>query len=232
MGLDAVELLLEIEEEFGISVEEDEAAYFRTLGNVHDYLLEKCAGRKRPGCPTRSAFYRLRRALGVVLEVEPRSLRPTTPLLPLLGRWRRRNQWCRLQQESDLELPSLENRAGAGTFWGSLAAGTGTFLLAAVLSRDAFVSLAAALTGLLPGVLLGYVIGLCWPPTVGRRNQTLAGLARQVVALNDPQFRDAEEPPTQDDPIWDRLCAVLAHQTGVRRESLTRHTRFVEDLGF
>ncbi len=89
MGLDAVEFVMEIEEEFGISVadDEDEVVFFRTLGTVHDYLLEKCEGRKRSDCPTRSAFYRLRHAMSVVLGVEPRSLRPTMPLLPLLGTW-------------------------------------------------------------------------------------------------------------------------------------------------
>ena len=38
MGLDAAEFVLEIEEEFGISIADDEGAYFRTLGMVHDYL--------------------------------------------------------------------------------------------------------------------------------------------------------------------------------------------------
>ena len=81
MGLDAVEFVMEIEEEFSISIEDDEVVFFSTLGTVHDYLLEKCAGRKRSDCPTRSAFYRLRQAMGVVLGVEPESVRPTTPLL-------------------------------------------------------------------------------------------------------------------------------------------------------
>ena len=151
MGLDAVEFVMEIEEEFGISIEDDEVVFFRTLGTVHDYLLEKCEGRKRLDCPTRSAFYRLRRAMGVVLGIEPRSLRPTTPVLPLLGPWRRHRKWARLKRELALELPPLENRAGMGVFWGMLVAGTGCLLMATVLTRDAFVVVGAAIDGPLAG---------------------------------------------------------------------------------
>ncbi len=110
MDLDVVEFVMEVEEEFGISIEEDEVVEFRTLGQVHDYLLEKCEGRQRPIYSTRSAFYRLRRALVAVLNIESRSIRPSTQVLPLLSPWRRHRKWTRLQRELDLNLPQLENR--------------------------------------------------------------------------------------------------------------------------
>jgi hypothetical protein len=231
MGLDAVELVMEIEEEFGISIAEDEVVYFRTLGNIHDYLLEKCEGRKRLDCPTRSAFYRLRRVMGVVLNVEPRSLQPTTPLLPLLGPRGRRHKWMRLQRDLALELPPLENRAGAGVGWGMLIAAVGCLIMAAVLTRDPFVACAAAMVGLLPGVLLGYVVGVCWTPTVGLTYRTVGGLARGLVTLNDEEFRASEEPSTENDSVWGRLCDVLVRQLDVRREILHRETCLAEDLG-
>jgi hypothetical protein len=113
-----------------------------------------------------------------------------------------------------------------------LVAGTGCLLVATALTRDPFVALGAALLGLLPGVLLGYVVGVCWTPTVGLAYRTVGGLARGLVALNDREFRALEEPSTENDPTWERLCDVLVRQLGVRREILRRETRLVEDLGF
>jgi acyl carrier protein len=43
MGLDAVELVMEVEERFGVRIADDEVLPMRTRGDLHDYLLEKCA---------------------------------------------------------------------------------------------------------------------------------------------------------------------------------------------
>ncbi len=233
MGLDAVEILMDIEEEFGISIAEEEI--LPTMGSVHDYLLEKCGVRNRSGgCPTRSAFYRVRRVVAKIFRVDPRTLRPKTEVLPLIGRWHRERTWRRLEEELGLELPKLENRTGAGVSWGAALAGGIGFVIATALSRDPSVGIAFALVALIPGVLIGFAIGLCWIPTVWRPCRTLGGVARSVVAINYCEFHPAVEPnaDVEGDPIWERLCKVIVDQLGVERESLRRETDFVKDLGF
>lgn len=234
MGLDAVEILMDIEEEFGISIAEEEVPHFRTMGSLHDYLLEKCGVRKRPDCPTRSAFYRLRRAVAEVFRLDPRTLRPKTEVLPLIGRWHRQRTWRRIEKELGLKLPELVNRTGAGVSWGAALTGGIGFVIATALSRDLCVGIAFALVALIPGLLVGFAIGLCWIPTVWRPCRTLGGVARSVVAINYCEFYPAVEPneDVEGDPIWERLCKVIVDQLGVQRESLRRETDFVEDLGF
>ncbi|MBC8871765.1 MAG: hypothetical protein H8E44_20245 [Planctomycetes bacterium] len=234
MGLDAVEILMEIEEEFGITIAEEEIPHFRTMGSMHDYLLEKCGVRKRSDCPTRSAFYRLRRAVAEVCDVEPRTFWPDTEVLPLLGRWQRKRTWRRVEKELGLTLPELENRTGASAFWGAAVAGGIGFVTATALSRDLCVGIGSALVALNPGLLIGYAIGLCWIPTVWRPCRTLGGLARSVVAINYCEFHPAVEPnvDSEGDPTWERLCKVIVEQLGVPRDSLRRETDFVKDLGF
>lgn len=231
MGLDAVEFVMGVEEEFRISLPADEVIGFRTLGQVHDYLLEKCAGRKRADCPTRAAFYRLRRALTAVRDVERRAVRPRTPLRTVLGQRRLHRTWRRLRGELRLNLPPLENRAGAGAAWGFVVGAAGAFVVGLVLTHDIWTGLGAALAGLTPGILVGYAVGLLLPPVVGREYRTVGDLTRGLVALNDRAFRAASEPPTAGDPLWDRLCEVLVRQLGVQRETLHRDTRLVEELG-
>jgi uncharacterized membrane protein len=230
VGLDAVELVMEIEEEFGIAISDDEAIHTLTLGQLHDYLLERCAGRRRTDCPVRSAFYRLRRALVAVLGVGPRPLRPSTPLLPLLGNWRLHRTWRQLERELSLKLPPLENRAGVGVVAGMAVVSVVGFVAATARTGDVFVGLGVALLCLLPGTLLGYIFGLCWH-TVSQSYRTLGELARGLVAYNYERFRPAKEPSTTNDPIWERLCNVVVRQLGVEKVVLNRGTRFVEDLG-
>lgn len=231
MGLDAVELVMELEDEFGISIPDDVAVYTRTLGQMHDYLLTRCAGRKRTDCPTRSVFYRLRNALGSVLGVEPRSIRPRTPLLPLLGKWKRKRVWNQIERELSLSLPPLENQAGIGVLAGMAIASLSGFVAATIPTGDVFLGLGVGLVCSLPGVLVGYIVGLCVPSTVSSSCETAGGLARCVVAVNYETFAPSVESTPPDDPIWNRLCDVVVRQLGVKRDVLHRHTRFVEDIG-
>ena len=115
---------------------------------------------------------------------------------------------------------------------GALTFASGAFVVTLILARDPLVAVGAAVVGLLPGVLLGYTVGLCWIPTVWQECRTVGRLARVLAAQNDREFRASGEPTTENDPIWDRLCNVLVRELGVRREELRRETRFVEDLGF
>lgn len=229
MGLDAVELVMEIEDEFGITIPDDAAIHTRTLGQLHDYLLERCADRRRTDCPTRSAFYHVRRALVAVLGVGPRSLRPSTPLLPLLRNRRLHRTWRQLERELSLKLPPLEDRAGVGVLVGMIVSFLG-FVAVTASTGDVFVGLGVALLSLLPGTLLGYIFGLCWR-TVSQSYRTVGELARGLVACNYERFRPAKEPSTTNDPIWERLCAVVVRQLSVEKAVLNRGTRFVEDLG-
>jgi hypothetical protein len=199
---------------------------------VHDYLLEKCAGRKRSDDPAHAAFDRLRPVLSKVLGVDPEALHPDTPLQPLLGTLRRQQKWKRLQKESGLTLPPLENRAGVGAALGAVVGGGGAYFVVAIASMDIFVGFAAALFGILFGVILGYAVAILLPNRVGASYGMLGELARYVVALNDQQFPPPVEPPTENDPIWEKLCEIIVQNRWARRETLRRDTRFVEDLGF
>ena len=128
-------------------------------------------------------------------------------------------------------LPKLDDGTGRGVFWGAVAAGGITFAVVTLVTWEPLVACAAALVALIPGVLLGFLIGgLYLPPTPAPANRTLGGLTREVAAINHERFAVEPAPVTEGDPIWERLCRVIAEQLGVRQETLRRDTRFVEDL--
>lgn len=232
MGLEYVEMVMELERRFDIEFDEGEAGYFLTVGALYDYLRNRCAGRGQPGCPTRRAFYRLRQAFVEVLGLDRQSLRPATELSPLLSRYPLHVTWNRLARKAGMRFPPLADRTGSFAACGAFLAMAIAFTAGTFFTGDVFEGIAMALMSCLIGVLLGYMVGLCWFSSIPPETSTLGDLARVAVALNYSQFQDSAEPPAENDAIWQILCDVLADVSGIRREQLTRDTRFVEDLGF
>ena len=105
MGLDAVELVMRTEDEFSITVSDDEAATALTVGEFYRVVLAKLD--VSPGCLTSKAFYTTRRALVDALGVPRRSIRPSTRLSPLLPDETRKEQWELIKCSLGLSMPGL-----------------------------------------------------------------------------------------------------------------------------
>jgi hypothetical protein len=56
MGLDLVELVMEIEEAFGMSIPDRDAAGLETVGQVYEYILEHRFQGKQEACMSNIAF--------------------------------------------------------------------------------------------------------------------------------------------------------------------------------
>src|SRR5947207_2505256 len=113
MGLDIVEIIMEVEDTFEICIPNEDWAQIPTVGSLHEYILQqRCEQRRRfaanPTCPSLSAFIATRKAIVSVTGVERQSVRPTTNLSLLLPRRRRRSQWRKIAEAAHIRLPRLE----------------------------------------------------------------------------------------------------------------------------
>jgi acyl carrier protein len=84
MGLDTVELLLAIEEEFGIYIQNADAATCATPGQVADYVLTRVRTNHQAPCPSQQGFYKVRRALIETFAVARPEVAPTVRLASIL----------------------------------------------------------------------------------------------------------------------------------------------------
>ncbi|MGA2849042.1 MAG: hypothetical protein ABSE46_08605 [Terracidiphilus sp.] len=239
MGMDSVELVLRTEEEFSISILDEEAEKIRTVGDFYNLVLSKLD--VTPGCLTSKAFYLTRRALVESLQVPRRSIRPATRLSPLLPDETRRSQWQNIREHVGLDTPALRIPAD---------------LKQDLHKRALFISSAFAFVACVTALWRGWssvpvYIGstVLWialstasmslferlsKPRLATElpTDTAGELARVVLSLNYKHFAPTESntKPTNED-VWRRLVDIIEDQLQVSRGEIVPNATFADDLG-
>ncbi len=94
MGLDMVELVMAVEERFGISIRAEDAEKVTTVRRLIGLVTERVgAGPSLTTCKTQVAFYRARRVLCDVLELPRARIRPEVRLDALVARGDMERAW-------------------------------------------------------------------------------------------------------------------------------------------
>lgn len=96
MGLDTVELVMELEDEFELGIPDEDAERLTTIGETCDYLVGRLCGRPAPTglpCPSAQAFYRLRRELTTRLGIVRRAIHPKSAIGDLVPAGQGRAAW-------------------------------------------------------------------------------------------------------------------------------------------
>ena len=219
MGLDVVELIMRIEEEFDIELDDTELSNSRTVGELYEMVVRRLEPQAQGRCLSQMAFQRLRRVLierfgmprcAIVLEL------PLDAALPRAGR---REVWADLQRRMGLALPPLQ-------------------LPDRVLATAAAVPLAAGLAGWAAGSLL--VAGLVFVPgsiawsklvepfAIEYPVADVRALTREVLHQNFADFVQTHELTRAQ--VWERIVELTVEQLAVEREQVTREARWTEDL--
>jgi acyl carrier protein len=231
MGLDTVELVMEIEEAFDISIPDDRASKMLTVGDVYEFILEKTADStlKSSTCLSAAAFYDLRRhvrSLGLFHS----EIRPKTKLdrvIPLIGR---RTHWRNLSSRMDLRFPRLGRPS-----WLALL----NCMLVAIVVSASFLGFAqqnvaagifaAGVLGIISSVILMFLTQpfAIYPASTC---STVRDLVTNLVAINYNTLatRYSTRNPTD---VWNAIQLIVAEQLGVDRSAVVPHARFVQDLG-
>ena len=108
MGVDGIELRMELEESFDVTFTDEEAAKMLTMRDIHETVLSKLNDKPAPAiCRSQAAFYRLRASLCRLTGCDRKAVTPscrTARLLPITSRYKR---WSELERTSDLKFPLL-----------------------------------------------------------------------------------------------------------------------------
>lgn len=230
MGLDSVELVMEVEDHFRVRLPDPECERVRTVADLAALVMARLPQGESP-CPTARHFRLLRSRAVEAAGVARGAFRPSAPLgavFPLRGRRRR---WAALGRE-ELVVPGLVAPRAV----------TRVFLVATVIAVLAWAVVCAVVfvpIGVFASVVLGFstllLVGgglafaygrcmLCFPAGCG----TVADLVRRTmppVMPSAPGERSAAA-----DAVMLRVRRLTARQLGLPLEQVRPESRFVEDL--
>jgi acyl carrier protein len=246
MGLDGVELLMEVEDEFGITIDDDAppAEGDVTVGDLYRHILEKLRAKGEvlgpdasAKCLSSAAFYVFRRGLCDEFGLDRQRVRPSTRMEDLVPKADRRRRWRALSMRLGLDLPKLERAPAMLTAIrcstvAVFAAGF-AFLYAGWIPPMAvwaltggsigFAVIALALTG---------PLAIHFP----RATQTVRGMVLRVLATNLKKIAGAPPPQAakrrlHPDEVWEMLRSIVVEQLDIPPEEVTKKARFYKDLG-
>jgi acyl carrier protein len=236
MGLDTVELVIGIEEAFGITIADRDAEKILTVGDAYRYGIQRVQHADFAPCRSSVMFYRLRRALIGTFGVRRDRVRPTAVVEELIQRHGRREHWERLGRALGVEMPRLVRPASiVSSVTRFVFAGLGvcSIVRLAVFCVRPDLAVPAGL-GLLAALLVALLVSerVTRPFAIefGADWQTVRGLVSSLVAQELSQNIPSGQ--TWDRvSAWETLVAVVSDQAGVDPETLTEDTSFVYDLG-
>ncbi len=255
MGLDFVEIIIKVEDDFGVEIE-DEDLFARstrdriepiqrlTVGDLYDLILEKRQALDLPKGKIRPEVFAMRDvrpALAEVLQMSPEDFRPIDRLSRLLPLEDRRKLWRRLRKRLR-GLGPLTSRPTRFAF----ARWTVFFVVAAVAMGTL-----AYLAGFRPGepawtigwqllylaCVLAGAIGLnttwdcCSGNLVPREVRTVELLAKSHLARNRRHYIDECGASDTDEDVWHSLQIILVDVLGVEISKVTKEADVIRDLG-
>jgi hypothetical protein len=225
-----LDIVLEVEDTFGFSIPDEDAAGLTTMSKLYDYVLAHRFRGKQDACLSSIAFYKLRRALMSVLEIPRNAVRVSADLAAIIPR-RRRRTWRAIEKTTGCRLPWLRRPRWVVTLATLAALGLGAavpMLLGLKPFRGgvAVALLSAGVFGLVFLYRLTEFLAYEFPPdvtTVGQlATATLARNFQPIVAQSKQSATDAE--------VWEILRRIVGERLGVRLDQLTKETDFVKDL--
>jgi acyl carrier protein len=219
MGLDTVELVLAMEDEFGLEIPDEDAAGLATPRQVADYLFTRIEHRveEASGCLSHLGFYRIRVTLIRRFGAKRHEIKPESPIRQFLP-GDIRHAWRELAIALDARLPKLGCKARVG-----LPLTFGVPMILAILLRWSGS----------PGWLLIVGVVIAW---IGA-NRITTRLADQIppeantVADLIPCLRHPPSQPWSRASVLERVIQLTSVQTGTPVARIDPDAHFVKDLG-
>ncbi|MBD1422629.1 acyl carrier protein [Sphingobacterium chuzhouense] len=104
---DIDDLLIEIEKSFEISFADAELSSITTFGQLCDLVMEKIKLENVDSCTTQQAFYKLRNAISITLQIDHKSISTDLPLTVILPHKERRHRTKKLERHLRIKLNIL-----------------------------------------------------------------------------------------------------------------------------
>jgi acyl carrier protein len=245
MGLDAVELVMDLEDEFEIKFMDDDYADIKTIADLHAVVLSKLRDKENyryEPCLCPPIFCEVRRILRGVLQMPEGRFPPSLRLAAVVPAEGRAARWEELNRALGIGLPHLSYHPNVGPAFVATLIGAGTAIFSCLVHLGE-PALAAAFLIISPFVSI-----LLWLATVNLfaavdpdvpQEVTVGWIVRSRVeqekrrrvrvprtSPSDPGFSEEES-----NEILQRVRRVVSEQLAVPLDQVVPEARLIEDLG-
>jgi hypothetical protein len=227
MGLDAVELVMDVEDHFGITIQDCEAERARTVGDLVALIDGRLSAARETYCPTLPAFLKLRSTVRDAIGDSTFRIRPRQHIAQRLAAPQRRELWKRLSALLGSPPRGLRRpRALRRILAASLVAILAISVIAAVVLDIRILPLTLALAGLC--ILVLHIATVPFRSMPPHEWVTFGDVAAKIVgvttATKQLQLRTADD-------ILAELRPLIVNALGVNGDEVVSGARLVEDLG-
>jgi acyl carrier protein len=234
MGLDGVELLMEIEDAFKISISDEEVSEAITVGKLYQCVLDKIKVSTEERCSSQKSFYLLRAALRENLGIEAKSVTPRTTTEKLFPKPDRRKLWSKISINVPYKFPEL-----IYPYWIDVLFAIGGMISGYFCSyfvyqyfkqnNNMFMCFISCFL-FIPVFILVYLfmkkIFLPIKLTIPDTCETLGGMVKHILYHNVDYFGTMNE-----QEVWSKLTFIISEQMGIDQEDIKPESNFVKDLG-
>ncbi|MCC7086586.1 MAG: acyl carrier protein [Pirellulales bacterium] len=224
MGLDGIEIIMEVEDRFGITISDNEAQSLLTVGNLLHLINSRIATAHNARCPSLAAFLRIRQITRECLEQPGLRIRPSTAIAAVVPLHRRAQLWRALGDVNGTSPPFLRRPKLLRYALVAVAAVAIMLGLSTATFEPAMVPLGLFAAGIF--IVALYVTTSLFrvvPPT---KFSTFGDATRRLVGLSS-----ATEPTFTETDVLQHVRQICVEILGVKAADVVPTARFVQDLG-
>lgn len=224
MGLDAIEIILEVEDRFGITIRDTEAEQIRTVGDLATLVNSRLAAASQLRCPSLKSFLQVRQFTRDFLVQPQMRLRPSTRIATIVPVGRRKELWGQLSKWLGFTTPRLRRPRPI-----QIALAVVSLLAIAAGCTTARIDVAILPLGLLAAAFVILLLFLATTPfcVVPPANlATFGDLTHRVTGLTA-----STNPPMTPEEAFAALREIIVDTLGVKPEQVLPAANFVKDLG-
>jgi len=230
MGLDSVELVMAVEDHFGVRFSDTQAEKIRTVGDLVELCRQRIEAALSGRCYSLPCFLALRTATRDVLGDPTLRIRPATTVVDVLSPSARQALWERLESILGSAPDGLRRPRGLQR---ALLGATATTTLACAVALYGLAGFSFSLIGIVfvVGVVTAILLQMVtesWCILPPKGYATFAEITQRVVGRYA-----AVRPRVAADPsaILAELRPIIAEQLGIREDIIVPEANFVYDLG-
>lgn len=226
MGLDGVQLAMEIEEEFGITIPDSVYSELRTVGDLVNFCFERIHPSKTVSCPSLASFLKLRKLVRDVSKDPELRIRPRDNIEDCLSEADRKQLWRRLPELLKTTPPALRRPLWLRKTLVLIVLGFWVYLMALTPPWHIEVLILILCITIILSIILHW-------STLGLRTRTPDGyktfgeITKRMVGLTI-----ATNPPTDQeyDSVFAIVKRIIMDVLGVDDDEVIPTARFIEDL--